>query len=733
MRNSNTLSAWERILNRLGFESRRKRRKNETLEPAKRRALRMEPLEDRALLTVLTWDPDLSNNGVFGGSGTWTTANAWVDTSTNIRYTWNSSRNGDTAVFTGARGDVQVNASGIKAAKLSFQGLTEENGYCIWSQPLTLTGSGVTIESCQKRLVIASDITNTTADQSWSIAADKWFEFYGAATFTGRSLYVEGDVRFMGAKTHSGWALRTRNGGVATFTNGDLNVSFVIIGNWSEGKVQWLSGGTLTAVCLSFDTGPSVFYQTVGKVKLSRDVQFVCPGTYYLYGTTAELWTPGFNWAYSGVIPTGSQIRFNDCGHLIAKASMTVDDGLSYCFDADNAIIETRGYNVTLNGDMSGPGGIVKAYSGTLTLNGVGTYTGNTHSAAGTFVFGNCLAAQDSMLAMLPDFTCNFNFGSLASVTVAGLGYSHNLCLQNASGNAVTMVVGTTGANATYDGVLSGLGGLVKLGSGTQTLTNTNTYSGGTQLMGGAVCFSSGSLGTTGEIMFANDSTLQWASGNTQDVSSRLNAQYDVDMTLDVGGNSVTFAAPITAPANLHKEGAGTLTLTGANTYTGNTTVHEGTLALNGTLSSSSWATVRVLSGATLAGAGTIDRGVHILYGSTLSPGGASSGTLTVGNGSGTGLIFEDESTFRVDINSGRSGAFDQVVVRGGVVIGNDVELVSDATVGPPAGLSLTIIDNDAADAIAGTFSNGNSVMVGNVSMSILYNGGDGNDLVLTS
>ncbi|AWK88363.1 autotransporter domain-containing protein [Azospirillum thermophilum] len=89
-------------------------------------------------------------------------------------------------------------------------------------------------------------------------------------------------------------------------------------------------------------------------------------------------------------------------------------------------------------------------------------------------------------------------------------------------------------------------------------------------------------------------------------------------------GSGATFANDISGTGGLIKQGAGTLTLTGANSYTGLSQVQAGTLAVNGTVAGG----VTVSQGATLRGTGRVDGGT--LVAGTLAPGN-SPGTLTAG------------------------------------------------------------------------------------------------------
>ena len=104
------------------------------------------------------------------------------------------------------------------------------------------------------------------------------------------------------------------------------------------------------------------------------------------------------------------------------------------------------------------------------------------------------------------------------------------------------------GGGGTYQNNLA----LEKIGPGTLNLAGTDTYGAGATLSGGTLSFGDNSLGT-GQIVFAGG-TLQWAPGNTRDVSSRFLAIGSGETAvLDTNGNEVTLASAISGAGGLTK------------------------------------------------------------------------------------------------------------------------------------------------------------------------------------
>ncbi len=226
-------------------------------------------------------------------------------------------------------------------------------------------------------------------------------------------------------------------------------------------------------------------------------------------------------------------------------------------------------------------------------------------------------------------------------------------------------------------------------------------------------------------------------------------------VTLGNTDNDGTFSGVIADGVNnttsITKAGGGIQTFSGANTYTGTTTVNDGTLSLGGSgatlggsIATSSLTTVA--SGATLAGSGTTGA-LTIAAGGFhkpgQSPGITASGDYTL-NGD---LEIEVDDSFTG--GSPTAGTdFDQVDVTGTVTLNSGtstlspLEFVNGGGFDPDFGTVFSIINNDGADAVSGTFSNfadgADAITIDSHTLKVYYNadgGGDGNcnDVVLVN
>ncbi len=156
----------------------------------------------------------------------------------------------------------------------------------------------------------------------------------------------------------------------------------------------------------------------------------------------------------------------------------------------------------------------------------------------------------------------------------------------NATGTA-TLTAGADNLSSAFWGTLQDGGSgkvlaLSKAGSGALSLSGTNSYSGGTALNAGSLSFANGSLGSSGVVEFKANSTLQWATGNVQDLSGRIKIDDGVTASLDIQANNVTFANAFQTGAlgtgGFTKAGSGILELAAANVYAGTTMINAGTV-----------------------------------------------------------------------------------------------------------------------------------------------------------
>lgn len=209
--------------------------------------------------------------------------------------------------------------------------------------------------------------------------------------------------------------------------------------------------------------------------------------------------------------------------------------------------------------------------------------------------------------------------------------------------------------------------GVIKQNTGTVTLSSTNDYRGATQV-------SAGTLFVTGDITESSGATASSGATLATSALSKLPGY-----TIDAGGtlelnisDSQTVATDFLSGSsgNFRKAGSGTLTLSASNTYTGSTTVSEGTLIVTDSISSNS--TTTVAGNATLKGDGTIG---SLIVNGNHAPGN-SIGTMTVVGD----VAYQAGSTLELEINA--LGQSDLVDVSGAVVIDNGATLEIDPETG---------------------------------------------------
>ncbi|HEX9559021.1 MAG TPA: autotransporter domain-containing protein, partial [Reyranella sp.] len=268
---------------------------------------------------------------------------------------------------------------------------------------------------------------------------------------------------------------------------------------------------------------------------------------------------------------------------------------------------------------------------------------------------------------------------------------------------------------------LTGSGGLTKTGGGALFLTGASTYTGGTTVSGGLINFAAANNFGSGAITL-DGGGLQWSTGNTADISARLAPLGAGGGTIDTNGNVVRFATGLTGSGGLTKTGGGALFLTGANTYTGGTTVNNGILHIG----AEGGPAGSIVGTATVNGADS-----HLAFLST-----SSAGNLAVTLNGGTMHFFGDSTAANATItaNAGStafvqdrgSGGQARFIINGGGTFDISPLAIAGTTAGSIEGAGsfrlggkqLSVGANNLSTTVSGVLADGG------------LNGGSGGSLV---
>lgn len=456
--------------------------------------------------------------------------------------------------------------------------------------------------------------------------------------------------------------------------------------------VTTLNAGTLA---ISNNTGGTVTYR--GQISGAG-------GLLTLSGANTLNFTGGFSMTNgsSTLTATGSDARVNSDG--VFNAAVTVNGGGTLKFQSGtqtftkglvvsgaNSVLSLEGAAVTHSGTGDGNnnnglqldnGGSLNVSAGTVVFNNTTRafiQTSTINVSGGSLTLNNALFAQGTGTVS----NVNVSAGSLAlgsnvrfanngtaTLTVSGTGAvswalgSYGVS-ENGSGNVVmnggTLNMTSSGASYFF------LNGGNQTGANLSTIVSTISLNGGTlSTRGFAMNTASNANNRLAELRF-NGGTLRATDNNganhfipdSATLTSKVQAGGAV---VDTNSYSITFADNLehdsalgaTADGGLTKNGAGTLTLTAANTYTGKTTVAAGTLTLSGSgsVAASAWLEVKssatlnaasatqTLTNQVLTGTGSVTGSWVIGAGSLLKPGDSTNGSIaalaSAGNGTGT-------------------------------------------------------------------------------------------------
>ncbi len=344
--------------------------------------------------------------------------------------------------------------------------------------------------------------------------------------------------------------------GAVTLTTGAKNTSTSFSGVLSDG------GGTLALV------KEGTLIQTLSGANTYTGGTTINGGTLSIAADHALGTAPGS--------PTAGHLTFNG-GTLLTTVNLTLDANRGIALTGPGTLNVNPSRTLTYGGVIDGAGTLTKAGTGTLTLSGANSHTGATLLTAGTLSI-----AADNALGTAPGSPTaghlTFNGGTLLTTV--------NLTLDANRGIALTGP-GTLNVNPgltlTYGGVIDGAGTLTKAGTGTLTLSGANSHTGATTLTAGTLSIAAdNALGTApgsptaGQLTFNGGILLA-----TADVT--INAYRGIALTAAgtfnvSSGLTVTYDGIVAGASTLTKSGAGTLVLSGANTYTGVTTVSAGVL-----------------------------------------------------------------------------------------------------------------------------------------------------------
>jgi len=378
-------------------------------------------------------------------------------------------------------------------------------------------------------------------------------------------------------------------------TNGASPGFYQVDGNWSN--AYWSTDSTGSSATAAWVAGSDAYFKNSGPVSQQLTVR---PGTAQsVRNVTVNGFYVSLNGALGGGFTLATDAAWGASFGATLQISSDVDNG------GNVLTIDAAGRTFVHGGTISGSGSLAKSGTGSLEIDSAQTYTGGTNLNGGTIYMYHAGALGSSG-------TIHFGGGTLALAIPAAATCSPRF--SNAPNQFYRFDTISQHQNKTIASDLTSVGGSLWVqGEDTLILTGANTYTGGTTVFVTA--------GATRGVLQIGDG------GTTGTLGTGVISLVGTGAHLSFNrSDSVAVANTIGGQGWISKDGGGTLTLSGANTYSGFTEVNSGVLvvghnnALGGTTSGTD-----VYSGAALqiTGGRSIGNETLNLYGSGVGNTGA--------------------------------------------------------------------------------------------------------------
>ena len=615
-------------------------------------------------------------------------------------------------------GTLQVNNSGaLSAGDVSVTASTIQLGSGVNGQTLAnkiVMGTGITtVDNNGGNSATLSGVIsgggNLSAVNSGSGAGT--ITLGSANTYTGTTTVGAGAAVNISADTSLGTAPGSATANEIVINGGDLQGSGTVSANRGIGigasgaYVDAATSGTLTlSGIIAADGGNNL---TVNSIVGT-------PGTVILAGANTFSGTTSFG---AGTLQLNNSLALQNSTLNITGGTLNFDSlpatmaGLTGSGSITLPVALTIGSSATpaaYSGTLSGAGSLTKNGSGGITIgsgaSGGATYSGATTVNQGTLTLGGVgsMNAGANVIQVAGALgTATLNVVDSESVVTTG-----NIVVGQVSGITSSLVVGGgTGGGSLSAGTLTfgtvnngpgtasvtiqNSGSLTLSGhidmddghSGSQAGTTTVNLNGGTFTVGSIMnTFNTASVPETihlnGGVLKANANDT---SGTVFFLPALANFTADVDSggaIVNPNGHTITIAQPLvhgtgTPDGGLTVNGNGTLTLSGADTYTGGTIDSNSTLLVNGSIGSGAV----TVTNATLGGSGTIGGATTLQPYSILSAGTNGIGTLNFSSS----LTLDPASTNSFVVTTA-GGASNKVAVVGALTANNSVIKITSGT-----------------------------------------------------